>query len=95
MQTNEGDDESNKNTIKPNRNDTMRLTQEFNEKHFVDLKKLDITNFSVMCDDIRNFRTLTEDQLTQVETFTEKEKVELICLYNDMFVALENIIKKQ
>ena len=44
MQINEGDDESNKNTIKPNRNNTLRLTQEFNEKHFVDLKKLDITN---------------------------------------------------
>ena len=85
-------DESNEPIIKPNRNDTMRLTQEFNEKHFIELTQLEITNYSVMIDDIRNFRTLTKIQLMKLESLTEKEKINIIHLYNDIFSILGNIL---
>ena len=42
--------------------------------------------------DIRNCRHLTEEQLIQVETLSDTEKIELIKLYNTMFNTLENIV---
>ena len=45
-----------------------------------------------MKDDITNYRTLTEEQLIQVETLSDTEKIELIKLYNTMFNTLENIV---
>jgi hypothetical protein len=70
---------------KPNRKDTLRLTQEFNEKYFSHLRQsLSISNFSIMKDDIKNFRPLTEIQLIQLESLSEIEKIEIIKLYNIM-----------
>jgi hypothetical protein len=52
----------------PERTDTLRLTQEFNEKFFNHTRKsIDITNVSIMKDDIKNYRTITDIQLTQLE----------------------------
>ena len=79
---------------KPNRKSTLRLTQEFNEKYFTQFRQsLSISNFSIMKDDIKNYRPLSEEQLIQVETLTETEKIELIKLYNTMFNTIENIVK--
>ena len=77
---------------KPNRKCTLRLTQEFNEKFTQIRKSLLISNFSIMKDDITNYRPLSEQQLIQVETLTETEKIELIKLYNTMFNTIENIV---
>jgi hypothetical protein len=78
---------------KPNRKSTLRLTQEFNEKYFTQFRKsLSISNFSIMKDDITNYRPLSEEQLLQVETLTETEKIELIKLYNTTFNTIENIV---
>ena len=40
--------------------------------------------YSIMKDDIVNFRPLTGEQITQLETLTEIQKIELIKLYNKM-----------
>jgi hypothetical protein len=78
---------------KPNRKSTLRLTQEFNEKYFTQFRKsLLISNFSIMKDDITNYRPLSEQQLIQVETLSDTEKIEIIKLYNTMFNTIENII---
>jgi hypothetical protein len=78
---------------KPNRKSTLRLTQEFNEKYFTQFRKsLLISNFSIMKEDITNYRPLSEEQLLQVETLTETEKIELIKLYNTTFNTIENIV---
>jgi hypothetical protein len=45
-----------------------------------------------MKEDITNYRPLSEEQLLQVETLTETEKIELIKLYNTMFNTIENIV---
>ena len=45
-----------------------------------------------MIDDIRNFRTLTKIQLMKLESLTEKEKINIIHLYNDIFSILGNIL---
>jgi hypothetical protein len=77
---------------KPNRKTTLRLTQEFNEKYFIQFRQsLSISNFSIMKDDITNYRPLSKEQLIQVEALTDREKIELIKLYNTMFYTLENI----
>ena len=78
---------------KPNRKSTLRLTQEFNEKYFTQFRQsLSITNFLIMKDDIKNYRPLSEQQLIQLETLTETEKIELIKLYNTIFNTIEHIV---
>ena len=82
-------------TPKPRRNDTLRLTQEFNEKYFDEIKKnIDISDLSVMKDDIKNFNPLTPVQLLQLDKLTELKKIDIIRLYNTMFSTLEDIINK-
>lgn len=77
---------------KPTRKDTLRLTQEFNEKYFSHLhQSLSISNFSIMKDDIRNNRPLTEIQLIQLETLTDLEKIEIIKLYNIMMSTMNTV----
>lgn len=75
------------------RTNTLRLTQEFNEKFFNQTRKsIDITNFSIMKDDIKNYRPLTDIQLKQIEDLTETEKIEIIKTYNIMFASIEDFI---
>ena len=45
-----------------------------------------------MKDGITNYRPLSQEQLIQVETLSDTEKIELIKLYNTMFNTLENIV---
>jgi len=72
---------------------TLRLTQEFNDMFFNHTRKsIDITNLSIMKDDIKNYRPLTDIQLTQIEDLTENEKIEIIKTYNIMFASIENVI---
>ena len=76
------------------RTNTLRLTQEFNDRFFNHTRKsIDITNLSIMKDDIKNYRPLTDIQLTQIEDLTENEKIEIIKTYNIMFASIENLIK--
>ena len=75
------------------RTDTLILSQEFNEKLFNQIgKSINITDCSVMKDDIKNYRVLTDIQLKQLYTLTETEKIEIIKTYNIMFSTIENLI---
>ena len=75
------------------RTDTLILSQEFNEKLFNQIgKSINITDCSVMKDDIKNYRVLTDIQLKQFYTLTETEKIEIIKTYNIMFSTIENLI---
>uniref|UniRef100_A0A6C0DIN2 Uncharacterized protein n=1 Tax=viral metagenome TaxID=1070528 RepID=A0A6C0DIN2_9ZZZZ len=80
---------------KPKRNDTLRLTQELNEKYFNEIRKnIEITNLSIIKDDIQNFKPLTPNQLSQLDKLTELEKIDIIHLYNTMFSTLEDMMVK-
>jgi len=75
------------------RTNSLLLTEEFNAKLYNTTRKsIDITNLSIMKDDIKNYRILTDIQLSQLETFTETEKIEIIKLYNTMFASIEHLI---
>lgn len=77
---------------KPNRQDTLRLTQEFSEKFFMEtMRRIEITGFVIIMDDIRNYRTLTETQLSQLANLSEHEKIEIIKMYNTMFSTLDGM----
>lgn len=77
----------------PVRTDTLRLTQQFNESFLKYSRKLiEITPLSVIIDDIKNYRPLSELQLEQLEIFTDEEKIKVIKVYNQMYLSLENII---
>lgn len=78
---------------KPKRTDTLRLTQEFSEKFFKEtMQRITITDLSVIIDDIRNYRTLTDVQLAQLRDLSDADKIEIIQTYNTMFASLENVI---
>jgi hypothetical protein len=56
-------------------------------------KSVYITHFSIMKDDIKNYRPLTDIQILQIETLTEKEKTEIIKLFNIVFSSyIKNVI---
>ena len=78
---------------RPKRTDTLRLTQEFSEKFFKEtMQRIAITDLSVMIDDIRNYRTLTDVQLALLRELSDADKIEIIQTYNTMFATLENVI---
>jgi len=75
------------------RSNTMELTQKFNEKFFNQVKKnIEITHFTIMKDDIKNYRTLTEIQLNEIQYLTENEKIEIIKIYNTMIATIEDLL---
>lgn len=39
--------------------------------------------------DIVNFRTLTKEQLEKLNQLTEKEKIQLLLVYNNVIIALK------
>lgn len=79
--------------IKKSRNDTLRLSKEFIEKYFDKINKdFSLTDFYIIMDDIRNYRILTEEQLSKLDKLTETEKIEIIKLYNTMFSNIENLL---
>ena len=74
--------------------DTLRLTQEFNEKFFALTKKsIYITNLSIIIDDIKNYRPLTDLQITQLESLTKEERLKVIKTFNTMFLSLESLLQ--
>jgi uncharacterized protein YjgD (DUF1641 family) len=74
------------------RTDTLRLTQEFNERFFKESRKsIEITDLTIILDDIKNYRTLTDIQLNQLENLTPEERLKVIKVYNTMFSTLENL----
>ena len=78
--------------IEPNPIDSnaFRLTQEFNQKLFnLTRTSLDITPFSIITDDIKNYKTLTDIQLTQIESLSDIEKMEIIKIYNNIMSTLK------
>jgi hypothetical protein len=76
------------------RTNTLRLTQEFNDKFFSKTRKsIEITHLSIMKDDIKNYRTLTETQLALLVTLSESEKIELIKTYNVMMASIETLLQ--
>jgi hypothetical protein len=78
---------------KPSRSDTLRLSQEFNEKYFNEIRKnIEINYFTIIKDDVSNYRPLTKIQLSQLETLTEKEKIELIKVYNTIIETLDHVM---
>jgi hypothetical protein len=77
---------------RPKRTDTLRLTQKFSEKFFMEtMKRIEITDLSVIIDDIRNYRTLTETQLAQLDKLSDSDKIEIIKTYNTMFATLDGM----
>ena len=80
--------------LEKERTDTLRLTQEFNERFFEYTgKTIEITNLSVITDDIKNYRSLSAEQITQIDSFTHEETIGVIKVYNKMYSILEDIIK--
>ena len=74
------------------RSDTYKLTQELNEKIFEQVKKnIQMSHFTIMKDDIKNYRTLTEIQMNEIEKLTEQEKIEIIKIYNIMMGSIQNL----
>lgn len=70
------------------------LTIELNKKLFSSSGiSLEINNFAMLKDDIRNCRPLSEYQLLLIEKLTDEQKIEIIKLYNSIIVSLEDIIK--
>lgn len=80
--------------ITENTQSTLRLTQEFNEKFFIETRKsINITPLSIMKDDIKNYRILTDIQLEQVKELTEEEKIDIINTFNIIFKSIGEFIK--
>jgi len=81
-------------TLDNNTYSTLRLTQEFSEKFFNEMQKsITITTVSIMKDDIRNYRALSDNQLEQVEELSEAEKIDIIKTFNIMFKSIGELIK--
>ena len=52
----------------------------------------EIDQFTLLKDNIKNYRKLTDIQLAYIHTLSETQKLEIILLYNKMITILENII---
>ena len=73
--------------------DTFKLTKQFNETFFKHTRNsIEISPFTIIKDDIKNYRKLTELQLIQLEKFSDDEKIEIIKIYNIMFSSIESLI---
>lgn len=75
---------------------TLRLTQEFDAKFFEQFgKHLTITPYSIILDDIKNYRPLNDTQLQEVAQLSEEEKIKVIKVIkvlNMMFSSLCQLI---
>jgi len=60
--------------------------------HKETMQRIAITYLSVIIDDIRNYRTLTDVQLAQLRELSDEDKIEIIQTYNTVFATLENVI---
>jgi hypothetical protein len=74
--------------------DTLRLIQEFNETLFKYTRKtIEITLLSIIIDDIKNYRPLSDLQIEQLENFTHEEKLKVIKVYNTMYSSIKGLLE--
>jgi hypothetical protein len=74
-------------------NNTYQLTLELNSKLYKKTgKNMKVNVFTIMKDDIRNYKPLNDSQLSNINALSEEQKIEIIKLYNTMFIALEKIL---
>ena len=80
--------------IEDKKSNRLRNINRFNEDWFENTRKsIYITQFLIMKHDIKNYRPLTEIQISQLDTLTEEEKTEIIKIYNTMFSSYkQNVI---
>jgi len=79
--------------LKPHRTDTIRITEDFNERYFLKTRKrLEVSQLSIMKDDIKNYRSLTEFQLNYLSTLSENSKIEIIKIYDSMIGTIEDLL---
>ncbi len=72
---------------------TLENTQQFNEKIKNNSNiSINITNLSIIKDDIKNYRSLTDLQLKQIENLSESEKIEIIKVFNIVIKSIEYLI---
>jgi hypothetical protein len=55
-------------------------------------KNLEFDTYSILKDDITNYRKLSEYQLLYIEHLTEMQKIEIIKLYDRMFHSIKDIL---
>lgn len=55
-------------------------------------KSINSSSFSIIIDDIKNFKLLTDVQIIQLESFTDIEKIEIIKTYNNLFTSIKNVV---
>jgi uncharacterized protein YjgD (DUF1641 family) len=86
-------EQTNSNPNEKEQTDTLRLTQEFNKSFLKYFRKtIEITPLSIMVDNIRNYRPLTDIQITQLDNLTSEEKIKIIKEYNNMYKSLEKLL---
>lgn len=72
---------------------TLENTQQFNEKIKNNSNiSINVTNLSIIKDDIKNYRSLTDLQLKQIENLSESEKIEIIKVFNIVIKSIEYLI---
>lgn len=83
----------NETNIDPLQSSTFRLTIEVNKKMFLKTgKSFEINTYTILKDDIKNYRRLNEYQLLQIEKLTEKQSIEIIKIYDTMIGTIENLL---
>ena len=77
----------------PLEHDTVILVKSFNE-HFVKEtgKTLQLTEFSILKDDIKNYRKLSERQLSRLKLLSEREKIEIIEIYDYVVQTMAQLL---
>jgi len=76
-----------------NMSKSLRLTQSFNDSFSKTANSsITITPLSIIKDDIKNLRILSEIQIAQISTFSEKEMMDIIKLYNVMIEQIQFIL---
>ena len=69
------------------------ITASINKKLIDEFGKgIEISMFTIIKDFIRNFRTLNEFQLDNLNKLSEDEKIEIIKLYNNVYKTIETLI---
>lgn len=72
---------------------TFALTQAFNEYILNETDKvLDMSEFDILKDDIKNYRKLSKSQLSYIKTLSETEKIEIIELYDQVIVSIFELL---
>jgi len=72
------------------RNNIFFLQKEYNEDYFKKvIEYMNLSQFSIMKDDIKNYNKLTEFQIDHLINLNEDEKIEIIKIYNNMIETIE------